>query len=203
MSKKVVGLLARQHGLSALQAILASPRFELVAVATHRRLPKREDPNRGDRPEFADFIALTTQHKVPLYSVDTNEEEKLLEQKLLQLDFDLLISVSWRRLIPLPVIQHAKIGGINLHRGRLPEYPGAEPIKQALVHGDGTIVITAHILDEKIDHGDTLCLYEHPVAYQASLSLEVNIERLKTELSPHFGPLILRATDELEKRTRK
>ncbi len=195
--KSIVALIARQHGLSGLKSLLAEPNLEVIAIVTHRRLPKSEDADRSERSDFGAYLAVANEHGIPLITVDSKEDQLQLEKKLLQLRYDYLISISWRRLIPLSMLQQATIGCINLHRGRLPDYPGAEPIKQALQKGDRTISITAHVLDEQIDHGPILCTYEHPVAYQMNRPLDDNIERLKQELTPHFGPLLLKAIQQM------
>ncbi len=190
---KVVALLARQHGLAGLQTLLQAPHYRVVGVATHRLLPKSEDPERHQRPEYQDYVRIAESHHFPLFAVDNKEEQQRLEEALRLIDYDILVSISWRRLIPLSLIEKAQVGAVNLHRGRLPDYPGAEPIKQALMKGDRTIAITAHVLDEQIDHGRSLCFYEHPVAYRETETLEENIARLKGELTDHFGPLLLQA----------
>lgn len=195
---RVVGLFARQHGLAGLKMLVHSQRYQVVAVATHRRLPKSEDAERSERTDFAEYVALAAAKGFPLYTVDSLDEQHKLDEALQHLEFDILASISWRRLIPLSTIQRAQVGAVNLHRGKLPEYPGAEPIKQALTNGDSTIAITAHILDEQIDHGAKLCVYEHPVAYNAKSSFDENISRLKQELTPHFGPLLVQAIDTLQ-----
>jgi methionyl-tRNA formyltransferase len=195
MKRRVVALLGRQHGLSGLQALLHAPQLELVALATHRRLPSSEDPQRSERSEYPLYLALATARRIPLMTVDSSMEQAMLEQALHEIDYDLLVSISWRRLIPFWAIQKAHLAGINLHRGRLPAYPGAVPVQRALLHGDHVITITAHYLDEQIDAGKTICTYDHPVNYHTTETLEENVERLKRELTPHFGPLLLRAID--------
>lgn len=195
MKRRVVALLARQHGLSGLQALLHAPHLEVVAIATHRRLPSSEDPRRPERPDYPLYLALATSRRIPLITVDSSVEQMALEKVLHEVDYDLLVSISWRRLIPFWAIQKAHIAGVNLHRGRLPSYAGAEPIKRALSHGDHVITITAHFLDEQIDQGKTICTYDHLVNYHTKETLEENVDRLKRELTPYFGPLLLRAID--------
>ena len=38
-----------------LEGLLADPRFNILTLAVHSRLPKSEDPQRSIRPEFTDF----------------------------------------------------------------------------------------------------------------------------------------------------
>ncbi|MEC9282168.1 MAG: formyltransferase family protein, partial [Bdellovibrionota bacterium] len=106
-------------------------------------------------------------------------------------DTDVLLSVSWRYLIPMEALGQFPLGGVNLHRGLLPNYPGAEPILQALKNGDEKIFITAHKMIKEIDRGEILKLYEHPINHLNSLSLDAKIKTIKKELGPHFGDLCI------------
>lgn len=187
----VVGFFAREHGLNGLQALLQSDNYKVLALFTHRLKPLSEDPERSEREEYSQYIALTQKHHIPLYSIDSKKEESEIEKILSSLDFDYIASISWRRLIPSNILAMAKKGCINLHRGKLPNYPGAEPIKQALINRDKEITITAHVMTEVIDGGRTVAFYRHPVNYQENKTMEENIDRLKKEITPFFGPLLL------------
>lgn len=195
MPYKVIGFFAREHGLSGFKALLESSEYKLICVFTHRLKPKSEDPERAERIEFKEYKAMAELHQIPLYSVDNKQDAAAIDRILQSTEFDLIASISWRRLISESQLQTAKIGCVNLHRGRLPDYPGAEPIKQALDHGDQEIVITAHEMTAQIDEGHPIAFYHHPVNYQNLRSQEDNIERLKKELTPHFGPLLIQALD--------
>ena len=194
----VIAFLAREHGLNGLQALLNSTRYRLLALATHRLLPKSEDIHRSERVEFAEYRALTERYEIPLFTIDYTSEQQKFEEYLKQISFDLIASISWRRLIPSTILCQAKLGGVNLHRGKLPHYPGAEPIKQALLNGDSSIYISAHVLTDIIDGGRVLYDYQHIVSEELKeLSLDMKIARLKQELTPYFGPLLIQAMDEL------
>lgn len=195
MKKTVLAFLAREHGLSGLTALLESNRYEPVCVITHRLLPLSEEPQRLQRPDFGEYQRLTAKHGIPLYSVDSKDDQELVEEALSEIPFDLIASISWRRLIPMSLIRRAPFGGVNLHRGRLPDYPGAEPIKQALLRGDKTVTISGHVLAEEIDAGEVLCEAVHPVSLSERLSQATNIERIKRQITPYFGPLLIQALD--------
>jgi len=195
MKKTVLAFLAREHGLNGLSALLESKRYEPVCVVTHRLLPLSEEPQRLQRPDFGEYQKLTAKYGIPLFSVDNKEEQELIEEALSEIPFDLIASISWRRLIPMSQIRRAAYGGVNLHRGRLPDYPGAEPIKQALLRGDKTITISAHLLAEETDAGEVLCEAVHAISLSEWLSQAANIERIKRQITPHFGPLLIQALD--------
>lgn len=197
--KRVVGFFARPHGLNGLQALLSSGEFQLVAIATHRKLPKSEDPERSQRPEYETFVQLAKSHAIPLFTVDSQEEQQALEKALLELSFDHIACISWRRLIPAHILAHALQGGVNLHRGKLPDYAGAEPIKQALQQGEHSIIISAHRLAPEIDAGEVLCectfLIDQAIQ---QLTLDLQIAQIKQAITPLFGPLLLKALRLLE-----
>lgn len=191
---KIVGYFAREHGLNGLVSLLNSDNYKPICIFTHRFKPKSQDPNRSEREDFSEYESLCRKNNIPLYTVDSKKEAMKIEEILMELEeFDFIASISWRRLIPEDQLNMPKIGGVNLHRGKLPDYAGAEPIKQALNNKDQFIYITSHILEKEIDSGETITTYEHPVNYDHKESLDENIERLKRELTPHFGPLLIKS----------
>ena len=57
------------------------------------------------------------------------------------------------------------------------------------------MTISAHVLAEEIDAGEVLCAVEHPISLSVRLSQSANIERIKRQLTPYFGPLLIQALD--------
>eukprot|EP00008_Paramoeba_atlantica_P007854 CAMPEP_0201491532 /NCGR_PEP_ID=MMETSP0151_2-20130828/30176_1 /ASSEMBLY_ACC=CAM_ASM_000257 /TAXON_ID=200890 /ORGANISM="Paramoeba atlantica, Strain 621/1 / CCAP 1560/9" /LENGTH=208 /DNA_ID=CAMNT_0047877927 /DNA_START=47 /DNA_END=673 /DNA_ORIENTATION=- len=196
---RMVAFVARAHGLSALKAVGTDERIKIVLVVTHKRLPLCEDSERSTRPDFSTFEQFCKTHDLPLKTVDGKKEAEELDCMLKELSFDAMISVSWRRMIPESHLMLPKLGPnarLNLHRGALPAYAGAEPIKQALLKKEKEIEISAHILDKEIDSGKVISVYSHLVKYEEEASLDENIERLKREITPAFGLLAIQAFEE-------
>lgn len=196
----VVGYLARDHGLSGLQALLQSDRYTLVGLFTHRLLPKSEDPQRNERAEFSRYQQLCQQHDVPLWSIDSSKEVDKIGAALADLTIDLNASISWRFLIPSEHLALARMGGVNLHRGRLPQYAGAEPVKRMLLDEVTDACIAAHVLDEEIDAGEVLQEVTHPLTCDQDLPLTDQVEQVKRDLTPYFGPLLIEALDTMVER---
>jgi len=195
---RVACFLARHHGLDGLHHLLQSTKYTPICVFTHRYYPKSESSEKVERDEFKHYQELCNTHHIPLFTVDNKEDASQIEKRLQSfLPVDLLASISWRRIIPPSQLSLPRIGGVNLHRGKLPDYPGGEPIKQALAKNDKSITITAHELVEEVDAGPALNEYNHPVNYDHNDTLNQNIERLKIELTPHFGPLLMTSLDTL------
>lgn len=194
---RVVGFLARQHGLEGLKSLIRSERYQPVGVFTHSVRPASEDPSRSQREDFKDFESLAQSSGIPLYAVDSKDDSDKVSGILSELSPDLILSISWRRLIPYNQLKIAKYGGLNIHRGKLPEYAGALPIHRALRDNQKNIYVTAHVLAEEIDKGDTLETIAHPVNYNPQESLDANVERLKHEITLYMGELSIRGLDKL------
>ena len=154
--------------------------------------PKSEDPNRGEREDFKIFKKICKENNISLDVINFNNDKIT--------DFpncDILIEVSWRYLIPQTIVKKAKILSFGIHRGKLPDFAGAEPIKQALLKGEKEIVLSAHNLDSIIDAGSTLNSISLPVKYDESISLDENIQKILDEITPFFSKLFFKTVDPL------
>jgi methionyl-tRNA formyltransferase len=201
---KVIGFLAREHGLSGFNYLIASDRYDPICIFTHQLKPKSQDFSQTQREDFADYKSVCANHNVPLHTIDKKKEALEISDILTEYgEFDFIVSISWRKLIPANQVSMAEVGAVNIHRGKLPDYPGAEPIKQALNNKDHYIYVTSHVLAEKIDSGETIAVYRHPANYDNNYSLDQNIERLKKELTPYFGMLLIESLDIMADRYEK
>ena len=190
--RKIVGLLAREHGLFALKALVDSDSFEIDLVFTHRYEPKSKGGQ--ERSEFKQYLDYCSANGIELVEVNSKKEAKDIINKLNPLDnLDILLSVSWRYLVGVDILALFPFGGINLHRGLLPNYPGAEPILQALKNGDDKVYITAHKMIEEIDQGELIKTYEHSINHLDFEKIDDKVECIKKELGPQFGVLSLEA----------
>ena len=73
------------------------------------------------------MTSLTTSNNIQLVTIDHKSELSKLENFCTQVEYDFLISISWRYLISPTIFNKAKLGAINIHRGDLPKYAGMEP----------------------------------------------------------------------------
>ena len=146
--KKIVGFLSRSHGFRVLKELINS-NYEILCVYTHALNPKSQDPTRSERSDFKQFVDICKKYKIPLIPIDKKDEIPDVPE------CDFIVEVSWRYLIPKEITQKSKIVAFGIHRGKLPEYAGAEPIKQALLNNEKEIVISSHELASQIDSGNT------------------------------------------------
>ena len=190
-----IALLARPPGLRVLRdALLDNPKVRLTRVFTHGRLPSAEGG--GTRGELEAYRTLCEGAGVPLTVLDL-PEARSLQDHLPEGRIDLLVSLSWRCLVSPQVLARIGTAAINLHRGALPAYAGAEPVRRALKAGETRVAITAHGMVEAVDAGPVLGVVWLDVERSASDSLECLTERTKTRLEPLYAPLARLAIDSI------
>jgi methionyl-tRNA formyltransferase len=147
---RTVALLGRDGGLALLRdGLLRNNLVDLVGVITHGKLPKAEGG--GARPEMQLYESVCAESNVPLTVLDGSEAKQL--EKHLPRDLDLLVVLSWRFILAPAVFKTPRLGALNLHRGALPEFAGAEPVRRAVEAGETRTAITAHKMVEKVDMG--------------------------------------------------
>ena len=191
--KTVVGFLARPHGYNALSALVESQNYKIIKLYTHKLNPKSQDLQRSIRADYELFVKKCADNSIPLISIDSKDHEIT--------DFpecDYIIEVSWSYIIPQNIINKARRDAFGIHRGKLPEFAGAEPIKQALLKNEKIIVLSAHYLEKTIDTGQVITSIEFPVDYNDEKNLETNIQSIRDQITPLFSKLMLETLNILE-----
>ena len=186
-------LAARDHGLESLKKINDSSQFNIIAIFTHKLNPKSYDIKQNERKDFLDYLKFAKTNNIPFYTVDKVDEKSLLEEFSLSFNYDFLISISWRYLISSEVFSKSNIGSINLHRGDLPTYAGAEPIKRALQNSEKFIYISSHNISKNFDEGKVIFKIMHPTNYDQIKTIDENVERLKKEITDYFPQLTIKS----------
>ena len=192
--KAIIGFISRSHGLNVLNSIVTSSDYKLVTVYTHKLNPKSQDPQRSVRRDFELFLTKCAQNSIPLVTIDSIDGE-IIDCP----DCDYIIEISWRYIIPNNIIKKARIAAFGIHRGKLPDFAGAEPIKQALLNGEKKIVLSAHYLEKTIDTGHVISTIDFPVEFNNEKKLDINIQTIRDKITPLFSKLVFQTLNILEK----
>jgi methionyl-tRNA formyltransferase len=142
-----IALLGAVHeSLPMLQALLADPRADVVAVVTSR-------PSRGSTLcGSVDLGSVARSRGVPVLSeVDLRSAECL--RILAAFELDLLVVVGWTRLVPPNVLALPKFGCVGFHASLLPRHRGRAPVNWAIIHGETQTGTTMLMLDPGADTG--------------------------------------------------
>lgn len=184
---RTMALLGRDGGLALLQdGLLHNDLVDLVGVITHEKLPKAEGG--GVRPELQVYESVCAESNVPLVVLDGSEAKQMEEH--LPSDLDLLVVLSWRFILAPAVFNAPTYGALNLHRGALPQFAGAEPVRRAIEAGETRTAITAHKMVEKVDMGPEIArVWLDLLPLPPNTASAEHAEVIKKKLLGLYGPL--------------
>ena len=105
---------------------------------------------------------------------------------------DLMIVIAFGQKISPHIVDHARLGSVNLHASRLPRWRGAAPINWAILAGDATTGNSVIRLAEKMDAGAVLGMTETPIGDAETAG------ELHDRLAINGAPLMLRVVEQLQ-----
>lgn len=163
-----IGLSARVGGkpnpLPALQQLRFAEQtlFNEVVFPLARQLP---DAQRGP---LLGFEVLAERTGNPLYEFNAINSGADLQQ-FQSLAPDLAVSIRYGVILRPDALAVPRLGVINLHSGRLPDYRGVMASFWALLHGESELGTTLHYIDDaSIDTGRIITTTSLPVQEQCS-----------------------------------
>ena len=134
--------------VASLEALLASPRHEVVAVLTRPDAPT----GRGRRLEASPVRRLAEEHGVEVLTPRRPRDPEFLE-RLAALAPDACPVVAYGGLIPPAALEIPRHGWVNLHFSLLPAWRGAAPVQRALLAGDEITGACTFQLEQGLDTG--------------------------------------------------
>jgi len=116
-----------------------------------------------------------------------------LNQHLLAAQPQLIVTISYGRMIPVEVLHGPRFGWLNIHFSMLPRWRGAAPVQWALLEGDPTTGISIFKLDKGMDTG--------PLYYQEEVPISAmdTTESLLQSMSHLAGARIMDVVAEIRK----
>ena len=113
------------------------------------------------------------------------ETEDQLVKMLCDAGVELVVLAGFMRVLHEPMLQAFPRRIINIHPSLLPNFPGLEAWKQALVAGEKVTGCTVRYVDKRIDHGQILAQKEARILpNDTAESLHARIQVLEHELYP-------------------
>ncbi len=113
---------------------------------------------------------------------------------------DLLLTVSWRYIIPREVYERARLGTFVLHDSLLPAYRGFAPTVWAIINGEDHTGVTLFEIAEGVDTGRIIAQQRVPIGADDTIAdvmehvtqtylevLAANLPRLLDAPQQHFS----------------
>ncbi|MBQ6701500.1 MAG: methionyl-tRNA formyltransferase [Clostridia bacterium] len=154
--------------------------FESLLTTDHEIVGVVTQP---DKPKGRGYVLMPPPVKesalangITVYQPNTLRDESFIEL-LKDLDPELIVVVAYGKILPKNVLEYPKYGCINVHGSLLPKYRGAAPIQRAIIDGEKTTGITTIYMEDGIDTGDMIEMYE------ISIRPEDNFETMHDKLA--------------------
>jgi len=151
---KAVVFAYHEVGARCLQALLDGG-VDVQLVITHT-----DDPN--ERIWFTSVAELATKAGIPVIT-PASASEPNVQARIAAIAPDYIFSFYYRQMIPMSVLNLAKIAPLNMHGSLLPKYRGRVPINWAVLHGETETGATLHVMAEKPDAGDIVAQQAVPI----------------------------------------
>lgn len=174
----------RREGLSyvgyraceSIAAALEDLAVRMVAATDVDELLRRAFPD-----ESFSLQALADRLGVPLIRV-TNLNSSVAAERLRALNTDLGVVIGTRILKP-STFTIPRLGCLNLHKGKVPEYRGLPPGFWELYERADSAGVTVHFIDRGLDTGDIVATSTVPIHHcETPVSLERKLDAAGAEL---------------------
>ena len=178
MTYKTIFCGTPDFAVKSLRALISSSNFELQAVIT------QPDKKVGRTQEIKES-AVKIEAKKDNITILQPEKIYLLEDKIKNLNPDIIVVVAYGQIIPKSILDIPKYGCVNLHASLLPKYRGATPIQSTILNGDEETGLTIIKIDEKLDSGDIIAQTKIKIANSD------NSETLFNKLAAQSGEFLI------------
>ncbi len=162
MPRRIVFFGTSDFSVPSLRALLADPRFEVVAVVTQPDKPVGRHQEMTPPP----VKVLAQERKIKVFQFDkikTDEAYAILKQVQDGMNVDAYVVVSYGKIIPDRILALPIHGCINVHGSLLPRWRGASCVQAAIAAGDEKSGVTVMLMDALMDHGPILAQREETI----------------------------------------
>ena len=167
----------------ASSSLIAVPIIEAVLASNHSLASVITTPdNKSGRGQVLTPTDLALWSAERGYVVAKPFDTPTLNQHLLAVQPQLIITASYGRLIPVEVLHGPRFGWLNVHFSLLPRWRGAAPVQWALLEGDAATGISIFKLDKGVDTGRIYYQEEVEIGHSESTN---DLLRRMSELAGH------------------
>jgi methionyl-tRNA formyltransferase len=148
---ELVSRLLGFYGSVDFARLMARYAGHKAAVALERMTLRREP---------ASIAGMCARQRIPVRVVEDINDERFIESAG---GIDLIVSVSAPQLFREALLAAPRLGCINIHNGRLPDYRGMLPNFWQMLNDEPHSTTTVHTMARKLDAGDVLWEERTPI----------------------------------------
>jgi len=136
------------------------------------------------------LVAYCESRDIPIIKTRTVRSEEFLTQ-VDKLDYGLIVSAHFQRILPARVFRRARVGALNLHPSLLPMYRGMAPQHWPIILGEAETGVTVHRIDDGVDTGRIMRQVRIP------LDPDIYIHELQMKFLSVYRSIMLEAVERL------
>ena len=155
---RVVFMGTPEYAVAPLDALLAAPFAEVVAVFTQPDRPA----GRGGAPTATPVGRHCADIGLPVHKPASFRTSETIDA-LARLAPDVVAVAAYGKLLPAEALTIPRRGCLNIHPSLLPRHRGPSPVVTAILEGDTTTGVTVMLMNEEMDSGPVLAQQETEV----------------------------------------
>jgi len=175
---KTVIMGTPEFAIKPFSALISDPNFEVVLAVS------QPDKKVGRKQ----IIKTTPVKKLAQENnIEVAQPEKIkdIEEKLKNLEADILVVIAYGKILPQIILDIFKRGTINVHGSLLPKYRGSSCMQAAILNNDKETGVTIMLMDAGMDTGDILKQFKVNVDDKETISsLHDKLSELSAEKLP-------------------
>jgi methionyl-tRNA formyltransferase len=121
---------------------------DIIGLITH-------EDNPDEKVWFKTPAVAAAEQGIPVFTPDSVNTPEW-RYRIREMKPDLILSVYYRHMIGLVILDIPPLGAFNMHGSLLPKYRGRAPINWAVLHGEPRIGMTLHRMVKRADAGDII-----------------------------------------------
>jgi methionyl-tRNA formyltransferase len=177
---RIVFMGTPELSCASLQALLACPEFNVVAVVTQ---PDRH-AGRDLKLHPSPVKELALRANLPLLQPERAGDEPFFEE-LRHTEPELIAVAAYGQILPKAILDLPHYGCLNVHTSLLPKYRGAAPIQWAILNDEPETGVTIMKMDVGMDTGDIV------TQQKAAIGAEDTSETLHDRLAAMGAELLV------------
>ncbi|MCM8760347.1 MAG: methionyl-tRNA formyltransferase [Candidatus Omnitrophica bacterium] len=181
---KIIYFGSDAFGIPSLEEL--RKKYNLICVVTSPDRPS----GRGMKISPTPVKIWATKNNIPLYQPEDISDRNFIET-LKEISPELIVLISYGKILPQAVINIPSLGAINVHPSLLPKYRGAAPMEWALINGEKETGISIITIKDKVDTGEIIKQKQVPIGDTD------DIFTLKKRLSEIAPPILVESIEDI------
>ncbi|MDO4670325.1 MAG: methionyl-tRNA formyltransferase [Aerococcus sp.] len=185
--KKIMFMGTPAFSVKPLEALIASPHYEVVGVVTQPDRPV----GRKHRLQPSPVKKVAVAHDIPVFQPERISRDHDIPAFIAEKEVDLIVTAAFGQFLPMQLLELPTEGAINVHASLLPKYRGGAPVHYAIWQGEKETGVTIMRMVKQMDAGNIITQRALPIEATDTVAILFDkLSELGTALLLDTLPLI-------------